>query len=426
MKIIIQNIRSLTGQNLVPITPLTILTGENSSGKSTFLAVLSWIFKESFPFFSDFNQEPFELGTYETIATNMGGKFKQSSYFGFGYIADDNRRVLVKYQDKDGTPEIAEVSVTNSDQEIGVAFPKTKRERASFRVRLKNNVSFQFLVPGKVQDHFRSYEPVLYGSTVQMFMRYFRYINMGKDLKRELKIQDEIAHLIRSIPPSHSRALAPIRTRPRRTYDKPVERVDSEGEYIPDRLSRFFDTKDSTNTRRDLKKILRSFGQESGLFKGIEVKRLRRKVAYPFELNARIFNKPTNILDVGYGVSQALPILVETALLEKNRMLLLQQPEVHLHPKAQAALGTFFAQTVARGGKQFVVETHSDYIIDRIRQEISKGTINKDLVSILFFHKEPNGTRVYPITFDEMGNIKDAPSFYRDFFLKEDQNLFNR
>ena len=54
-------------------------------------------------------------------------------------------------------------------------------------------------------------------------------------------------------------------------------------------------------------------------------------------------------------------------------MFLLQQPEVHLHPSAQAALGSLFCQ-VAAAGKQLIVETHSDHVIDRIRMDVRDGT----------------------------------------------------
>src|SRR5881396_1662040 len=74
-----------------------------------------------------------------------------------------------------------------------------------------------------------------------------------------------------------------------------------------------------------------------------------------------------NLVDVGYGVSQALPILVDTLQRPAaDEVFLLQQPEVHLHPRAQAELGSFF---VSQAGKKrrFVIETHSDYLVDRVR-----------------------------------------------------------
>ena len=72
---------------------------------------------------------------------------------------------------------------------------------------------------------------------------------------------------------------------------------------------------------------------------------------------------------MGYGISQALPIITELFRKDGPSKLLLQQPEVHLHPSAQAALGSLFCRTAGRG-RQVIVETHSDHLIDRVRMDI--------------------------------------------------------
>jgi predicted ATPase len=106
--------------------------------------------------------------------------------------------------------------------------------------------------------------------------------------------------------------------------------------------------------------------------------------------------------------------------------MLLQQPEVHLHPKAQAALGSFFVRLVSKAEKHFVIETHSDFIVDRIRQEIAAGKIDCNSVGILFFDKKTLRQSVYSLALDKMGNILDAPPTYREFFLREEINLITR
>ena len=70
-------------------------------------------------------------------------------------------------------------------------------------------------------------------------------------------------------------------------------------------------------------------------------------------------------------------------------MFLLQQPEVHLHPRAQAALGSLFCN-LAASGKQIIVETHSDYVLDRVYMDIrdSKTDLEADDVSILYFERD--------------------------------------
>jgi predicted ATPase len=73
-----------------------------------------------------------------------------------------------------------------------------------------------------------------------------------------------------------------------------------------------------------------------------------------------------------------------------------------------------------------LIETHSDYLLDRIRQEIAKGVISHEDVLILFFHKPQQETVIHPITLDALGNIQDAPPEYRSFFLQEELNLLSR
>jgi len=180
----------------------------------------------------------------------------------------------------------------------------------------------------------------------------------------------------------------------------------------------------------DKRAVLERFGAESGLFSRVAVKQWGRKRSDPIQVMVtnmgRSASSAANLTDVGYGVSQALPLVVQSVLAAPKSRLLLQQPEVHLHPRAQAALGTLFVDLLASSDKQFVVETHSDYILDRVRQEVAQGKVAADDVSILYFEREKNGTRIYPIDVDKAGNIVNAPPSYRSFFLQEEINLFNR
>ena len=219
---------------------------------------------------------------------------------------------------------------------------------------------------------------------------------------------------------------APIRSKPRRTYDELSEDYNPEGGHIPSLLARLLRQERTSAESRRVQEALRRFGKESGLFRTIDVKRLGRKVTDPFQLQVAVAGPAVNLTDVGYGVSQALPILVQSVLRTSSDVLLMQQPEVHLHPRAQAALGTFFAGLVADGKRVAVIETHSDHLVDRVRQEVATGTIDRDRVQILFFHKPKLETTVHSITLDKFGNVENAPPEYRRFFLDEEVKLFNR
>ncbi len=216
---------------------------------------------------------------------------------------------------------------------------------------------------------------------------------------------------------------APVRSRPRRTYDAAPGLRTAEGESVPQRLADLSAGSDAE--WKELRKKLVRFGEASGLFDEVEVRRLGGNDSDPFQIRVRKFGGTLkgpwrNLKDVGYGVSQALPILVEIMNGNPSRVFLLQQPEVHLHPQAQAALGSLFLEAAAEG-RQLLVETHSDPLLDRIRMDIRdrKTTLRAEDVSLLYFEREGLGVRIHSLGFDEQGNVRGAPDSYRSFFLRE-------
>ena len=123
---------------------------------------------------------------------------------------------------------------------------------------------------------------------------------------------------------------------------------------------------------------------------------------------------------MGYGVSQALPLLTALLRADGPELFLLQQPEVHLHPRAQAALGSLFCD-IAAPGRQLIVETHSDYLIDRVRMDLRDGktSLKPEDVSILYFEPGDLSVKIHSIRHDAMGNVLDAPPSYGRFFMDE-------
>lgn len=223
-------------------------------------------------------------------------------------------------------------------------------------------------------------------------------------------------------------ATAPVRSRPRRTYDPTKPSQDAEGEYIPiflDNISR----RSSARWLR-LKTAIESFGHQSELFDTISTKSLGKTDGSPFQVQLRKYRKPgqrlkgphRNLIDVGYGVSQILPIITELLRSDSPDLFLLQQPEVHLHPRAQAALGTLFC-SLAASKRQLIVETHSDHLTDRVRMDIrDKNTgLRAQDVSILYFEPLELDVKVHSLRIDQDGNVVGAPGTYREFFMDEMQ-----
>ena len=170
---------------------------------------------------------------------------------------------------------------------------------------------------------------------------------------------------------------------------------------------------------------MEEFGKGSGLFDEISIESLGRTEGSPFQLHVRKTagksrGAKRNLIDVGYGVSQALPMLTELLRKEQPSMFLLQQPEVHLHPTAQAALGSLFCG-IASWDRQILVETHSDYILDRVRMDVRDGKTNLKPadVSILYFEPVGPEVKIHSLALDEDGNVVNAPLGYRRFFMEE-------
>lgn len=126
-----------------------------------------------------------------------------------------------------------------------------------------------------------------------------------------------------------------------------------------------------------------------------------------------------DLTHVGVGVSQVLPILVQALMSSRNSLLLFEQPELHLHPRVQSRLADFFyAMTVL--GKQCIVETHSEYMVERLRylHAAAPGSSMAERVSLYFVELTPEGSTFRRMPVDEYGGIQDWPDGFFDESLR--------
>ncbi|AFY46134.1 hypothetical protein Nos7524_0212 [Nostoc sp. PCC 7524] len=125
-----------------------------------------------------------------------------------------------------------------------------------------------------------------------------------------------------------------------------------------------------------------------------------------------------SIADVGFGVSQTLPVLVALLVAEPGQLVYLEQPEIHLHPRAQVAMAEILANAAKRGVK-VVVETHSDKLILAIQSLVAEGNLSPDLVKLHWFTRQEDGiTRVNSADLDETGAFGDWPEDFGDVSLQ--------
>lgn len=426
LDILVENVRCLVGLHEIPIRPLTILVGENSSGKTTLLAALAAVCNPTFPIWPGFNDRPHKLGNYESIATSGDGNSNSSKDFSIGYRVkgkskEESSDIVARYTNDRGQAELSSFEVKSSVGELELSLKPDRTDR--YRVTLlgvgKSRRALEASVR-KTEESKRTDFVTFIASNLTDLGSPSR--SRGRT---EFEFKRQLVKISSFISPKRALSLAPTRPEPKRTYDQVPDDFSPESYDIPHVLARVLSEDLGSKQRNILIRALEQFGRDSGLFDEIRVKPLGENASAPFQILVNPSGQLSNFLDVGYGVSQALPIVVQSVLLDAPQLMLVQQPEAHLHPKAQAALGSFFAKLVMDGQRQFVIETHSDFIIDRIRQEVANGRLRPSVVEILFFHKAGRATTIHQLELDDLGNIIGAPPNYREFFLREDLNLMS-
>lgn len=124
--------------------------------------------------------------------------------------------------------------------------------------------------------------------------------------------------------------------------------------------------------------------------------------------------KDINVANMGEGMSQLLPVIASVVTTAPEQCLLVEQPEIHLHPAAQADLGDLFVDSVSgEQSPQFLVETHSEHLLLRVRRRIADGTVDPGAVSVLYVERRGKAHSVRQLVLDAKGNFESWP---RGFF----------
>lgn len=111
-----------------------------------------------------------------------------------------------------------------------------------------------------------------------------------------------------------------------------------------------------------------------------------------------------SILDVGFGISQVLPVIVQS-MLSRGKLLCIEQPEIHLH---QASLGTMLAECIGEPFRnRFLIETHSQHLMLRLQRLIREGTLRSEDVAVYYVDRSPEGSKCLHLRLDQEGDFID-------------------
>lgn len=417
-------------KTFIPFQNVNFFVGENSTGKSSILSLLKLMSHPLFWNNDDFNITDIELGFFnELVSNNLKGKKQfQIAFHSDPEIERPFKTIKANYENNKGEPILTEIRlqiknynilINISQKQLRFQIKKTEYECNSLETFQKwiDDNDFKDV---KYNIH-STKDDFLPGNS---FSSRASFYEIRSYLRKRLPGNINLSGIIRPNFLPVSTWIAPIRTKPKRIYESYKLTYSSEGDHTPLLIKSILSNQfKKTISKEEFAIALEKFGKNSNLFDKIEIENLGKDLTSPFILNVYLNGYPLKLTNVGYGVGQVLPLLAEILVATKGRWFSIQQPEVHLHPKAQAALGDFIFDAVKLHDQNFLIETHSDFIIDRFRSKIRNKKL-KATTQILFFERNKNGNIVTPIPIDEVGQYSEIqPKSFRDFFINEELNL---
>ncbi len=437
-ELFIDNFRGFS-DTFIPVTDVNFLVGENSTGKTSVLGLLRlFLNPHSFLMTQDFGDEGVDFGNFPDMVSVHSQNQRR---FDIGLIAENRlgkkgepptSAYVLTYMENKGLPKLAKCTFCMRTEQVSLRFIgrsvyfkkekypdplSTEKARAVFRSECAGEISksggYEKL---NLPSGFPSDIPPLIAlSYVQ------NQVNRGAEKgKRKERGEFSIYPDFLSFTPGLC-WVAPIRTKPRRTYDVLAREFSPEGEHTPYLLRGLLRARSQSTRFRD---AICKAGKATGLFQDVEIRNFGSGATAPFEVDIVLDGKALNINTVGYGVSQSLPVLVEMLARRRRSWFAIQQPEVHLHPRAQAAFGDVIFEMAAQDEKCFIIETHSDFMMDRFRMQYRGKQSKKPESQVLFFERKEKHNSVTPLLINDDGELpEDQPENYRRFFIHEQMNL---
>jgi predicted ATPase len=386
-RIAVEGFKSIAKRQEIEIRPLTILAGANSSGKSSIMQPLLML-KQTL----DAEYDP---GPLKIDGPNV--RFTSSEQF----------------LTKEGRPQDRlRAMVSASGVDFTVAFAKIPKggltvEHNIFRVSGESLTLRPRMSAGDLQSALKDFRPTQQFSEFDGFeVRQNRFLMDVKNGPWPLPLitREQLAPYIQEV--IH---VPGLRGNPSRTY-----KVAATGPSFPGTFEHYVA---SVISRWQLEgqERYRSLNQDLdriGLARMVEA-RLINETEIELRVN-RVQNGKAgdlvSLADVGFGVSQTLPVLVALQAADEGRMVYLEEPEIHLHPLAQTKLAEVLADAAKRGVR-VVAETHSSLLLTAIQTLVAKGEVPPDLVKLYWFQRDPEtgNTQISPGELDKNGAFGDWP-----------------
>ncbi len=419
--------------------PITILLGPNNSGKSSILAgpklltqttesfdshvtlLLNGIFGDYGTYrdvvFQNQKSRPMEIiislrHSREPFSHRMGGpdidqtQVQSQLRLEFRYRSKLKQIVLNEVELTSGNVSLLRTKFSTALDSQLVTHINGRTVPPSSRVALSRRLRFQHFFPQGLVAFGNKVVAKLVDGKTDEFMRALS--RTGRSFYRVLENLEYVGAL---------------RAAPARAFlfsGETRERVGANGEHAINIM--MMDSLRGISKRRGIQSRVTAWLKKSGIAGDLKVHSLSDR-HYEIHIRHPITGEYSNFADVGYGNSQVIPVLIAGYNLRPGDTLLTEQPEIHLHPKAQAELGDFFCDLHQMRVQSFV-ETHSEHLVLRLQQQVANGTIPYNDIVFYYVYAKGKRKQLVKMTLDRQGRFKEAwPEGFFPERLEEAKNL---
>ena len=411
----VQGFKSLAKERRIEIRPLTILAGANSSGKSSIMQPLL-LMKQTL----EASYDPGPL-----LLDGPNAKFTSANQFISRLQKGSNRRTFSIEMENIG-PDLTIKNIFSITKNQGFKIQEMMIKQEGNPLRLRSNQSSGSLkrtISKFLSEEIEQSEDLKLEVIRNRCFLHIDYEFLGN--KRDFSAPQFRAFFItRMFSELINRRLRDMihvpgsRGNPERVYSRTTSGPDFPGPfntYVATIIAQWEQNKDKR--QHDMETML----LQLGLTWKVSAKAVDDA---HIELQVGRLSQPepaedlVNIADVGFGVSQVLPVLVALLIAEKGQLVYIEQPELHLHPRAQYALAKILTETAKRGVK-LVVETHSALLLRRVQTLIAEGNLAPDLVNLNWFLRssEDGMTSIESADLDENGAFGNWPEDFGEVEL---------
>lgn len=413
--------KSILAKQTVKLGTLTLLSGANSSGKSSFTQALL-LLKQTI-------EAPYDPGALLLNGPNVRMTSANQALARYAQMVRANFSVNLSFMDKFGyealfrrelaTPggfELDNVKLFWKGRVFTLSLKSTSEEISkAFAFMEKDSGPHYFF-----KDRNNNLRAQLERNRCEFDVKFFRTEDHDANQKDSFFFSTSLPEAFRVRRTLRDLIHVPgLRGNPERTYATTAVGKNFPGRfenYVASIIKHWQETK--SNKFEELNTQLQYLGLTSSLRAQrrsdteVELRVSRRK-----QVSREKLSNLVSIADVGFGVSQVLPVLVALLAAEKDQFVIIEQPELHLHPRAQTKLADIIVSAVNRGVRA-IVETHSSLLLLGIQTSVARGQLSQAKVALNWFETNTNGyTRITQGEVDGLGAIGNWPTDFMDVRL---------